>query len=385
MTISLSNDQYNAVKAILAWYKGGANTPQEFYLAGYAGVGKSTIAQFIIDELKAHANVRTVCTGTFTGKAANVLRRKGVTHVSTIHAMIYIPVEDLETGELKFMLDASAPASKADLIILDEVSMVNEELAVDLRRFGKKMLVMGDPGQLPPVTGYGSFTNRTPDIFLHEIHRQAEDSPILLLATLARQGIPLPQGKWIDADGNITTVLPNTIDNQKLLYRHETQVICGLHKVRWSITHNIRKSFGFEGAIPLPGESVICCRNNKELGLFNGGFGKILNPVVVKNYSKWQMNIAMEDLQKPLKKLNVNPWLFQQHTDNTIVKPFRIHKNTQEFDWGWALTCHKAQGSSWPDVTIVDDSSAFRESKNLWLYTAITRAEKSMTLLSRDF
>jgi exodeoxyribonuclease-5 len=55
-----------------------------------------------------------------------------------------------------------------------------------------------------------------------------------------------------------------------------------------------------------------------------------------------------------------------------------------EFDWGYVITCHKAQGSSWEHVTIVDDSGSFRENRQKWLYTALTRAETGLTLLTRQ-
>lgn len=118
--------------------------------------------------------------------------------------MIYIPSE--QDGQTHFELAEGGSASSADLIVLDEVSMVNQQIAEDLRSFGKKILVMGDPGQLPPVAGAGAFTNREPDAFLAEIHRQAADSPIIRLATAARLGKPIRVGDY----GDGVQVLPLT-------------------------------------------------------------------------------------------------------------------------------------------------------------------------------
>ena len=81
------------------------------------------------------------------------------------------------------------------MIVLDEVSMVGEEMARDLLAFGKPILVLGDPGQLPPIKGEGAFTQATPDIMLTEIHRQAGESAIIHLATLAREHKPIPYGE----------------------------------------------------------------------------------------------------------------------------------------------------------------------------------------------
>ena len=243
-----SPEQADAIASIVGWYKQEGR--QEFYLAGYAGVGKSTVAAHAIEELKARYGLKNVRTAAYTGKAASVLRKKGVGDAQTIHSLIYTPIEDEETGELRFAISEESPAAEADLIVLDECSMVNKEIADDLREFGKKILIMGDPGQLPPINGDGDFTNREPDIFLREIHRQAADSPIIELATLARQGKPFPKG--YDKDG--VRVLSLTKDTQPLIYRAETQPICGLNRVRWTYNLRIRRLRGFEGELPQVGE-----------------------------------------------------------------------------------------------------------------------------------
>src|SRR5437660_760849 len=113
----------------------------------------------------------------------------------TIHSMIYKPIED-DDGNVTFVLAPDTPAADARLIVLDEVSMVDDEIAADVRSYGKKILVIGDPGQLPPVRGQGAFTRRKPDVFLSEIHRQAADSPIIRLATMARKGEAVPPGDY---------------------------------------------------------------------------------------------------------------------------------------------------------------------------------------------
>jgi exodeoxyribonuclease-5 len=382
-SITPTDSQAAAIKAVVDWYLGGTATPQEFYLAGYAGVGKSTLVAMALAEIRSRRTGSFIVeTGTFTGKAANVLRRKGVHNARTIHSMIYIPVEDQRTGKTIFVLAIEGPASAADLIVLDEVSMVNEAMAADVRSFGKKILVIGDPGQLPPVNGLGAFTNRAPDVMLREVHRQAADSPILRLATMARQGQQLPFGEWADAAGNVSCVVPHTPDNQFRLYRPETQPICGVHRVRWGYTGRIRRRLGFEGPRPAVGETLMCIKNDKDLGIFNGGLGKALRCRELADGEHWSMDVDMEDLPKPLLDVPVHPWAFLQHAGESR-RPDKVYKGIQEFDFGYVLTCHKAQGSEWPDVTIVDDSGAFREDRAKWAYTAITRASERVTFLRR--
>ena len=313
-----------------------------------------------------------------------MLRKKGVEGAQTIHSLIYTAVEDEETGEVSFKLSDDSPAAEAGLIVLDEVSMVSRELAKDVRSFGKKLLILGDPGQLPPVSGEGAFTAREPDVFLQQIHRQAQGSPIIELATLARQGKPLPVG--FDRDG--VRVLPLSRETQALIYREETQPICGKNSVRWAYNLRIRKLRGFDGEIPQVGERIICCRNNRDEGLFNGGMGTLL--AIETGHDgvpgTYLMDVQMEDLDAPNQGLMVDPYLFRRHFTNGEAAKLTFPgggPKLDELDLGYTITCHKAQGSSWDDVTVIDDSAAFREHRHKHLYTAITRAERGLTVLLR--
>lgn len=385
--ITPSDEQFAAIKEIVKWYRGGPNTPQVFYLAGYAGTGKSTIAKFVIDQLATKAGFN-VCTAAFTGKAANVLRQKGNPNASTFHSGMYMPMVDKD-GNVHFTLQEDAPFADADLILGDECSMINEELGCDAESFGKKILVMGDPGQLPPVSGAGYWTNREPDVFLDKVHRQALDSPILRIATSLRLGIMPPEGEWTDGAGHKSRVIRT---NPKLtadwLYREDTQAICGTHVNRWGHTRRMRTRRGYTSHLPQEGELVMCCRNDKELGVFNGSFGTMLNDAtpITRRGGKGEIliDVKMDDLFSPIKLLRTHPYLFQQHFDPTVQKPPKLSRSVQEFDWSYILTCHKAQGSEWEDVTVLDDGGVFRQDQWRWRYTAATRASKRLTFLRRD-
>ena len=172
------------------WLKAG--DPQVFRLFGYAGTGKTTLARHLAE----HVDGETAF-GAFTGKAALVLRSKGCKDARTIHSMIYRP-KDVETEEPSFVLTRTRPAAAASLIVIDECSMVDEELGRDLLSFGKKVLVLGDPAQLPPVKGGGYFTEAEPDVMLTEVHRQAADNPIIRLSMDVREGRRLARGDYGD-------------------------------------------------------------------------------------------------------------------------------------------------------------------------------------------
>src|SRR3954467_15749379 len=174
-----------ALNAVADWLKakpGRGGTPQTFGLCGFAGTGKTTLARHIAEHVDGK-----VLFAAFTGKAALVMRSKGCQGASTIHSLIY---RTLESGaEIpSFTLWDDAPASKAKLIVIDECSMVDAELGRDLMSFGVPVLVLGDPAQLPPIQGGGFFTDCEPDAMLTEVHRQAQDDPIVRMSMDIRAG-----------------------------------------------------------------------------------------------------------------------------------------------------------------------------------------------------
>src|ERR1700742_3794953 len=182
-----------ALTAVADWLKarpGKGGTPQTFRLFGYAGTGKTTLARHIAESVDGQ-----VLYAAFTGKAALVMRSKGCERASTIHSLIY---KTRESGEEipSFDLWDEAPASKAELIIIDECSMVDAELGRDLLSFGIPLLVLGDPAQLPPISGGGFFTEHQPDVMLTEVHRQAQDDPIVRLSMSIRAGEYLEPGRY---------------------------------------------------------------------------------------------------------------------------------------------------------------------------------------------
>src|SRR3984893_10695289 len=174
-----------ALSAVADWLKakpGQTGTPPLFRLFGYAGTGKTTLARHLAEDVDGK-----VLYAAFTGKAALVMRRKGCEGASTIHSMIYKPIER-ETETPTFELWDDAPIASARLIVIDECSMVDAELGRDLMSFGVPVLVLGDPAQLPPIQGGGFFTEAEPNVMLTEVHRQARDNPIIRLSMHVRAG-----------------------------------------------------------------------------------------------------------------------------------------------------------------------------------------------------
>ena len=205
----------------------------------------------------------------FTGKAAQVLRSKGATNARTIHSLIYRPrgeeaVADEATGKTSmsptFSLNRQSPVARAKLIIIDECSMVDEQLGRDLMSFGTPILVLGDPGQLPPISGGGFFTEHEPDFLLTEIHRQARDNPIIRLALDVREGREFMRGDYGTAQ-----VIGREDVTQDLVLAAD-QVLVGTNRTRRRYNQRLRELKGFNAAFPQAGDKLVCLQERSRQG-----------------------------------------------------------------------------------------------------------------------
>jgi exodeoxyribonuclease-5 len=355
-----------ALTAASNWLKGARGRASIFRLFGYAGTGKTTLVKHIAEGVDGK-----VLFAAFTGKAACVMRSKGCHSASTIHSLIYRARESGEETP-SFELWNDAPASKAKLIIIDECSMVDAELARDLMSFGVPLLVLGDPAQLPPISGGGYFTDAEPDAMLTEVHRQAQDDPIVRLSMEIRAGHPLTQGQY----GETQVVRRDALDPKRVL--DADQVLVGRNVTRRAYNERLRERRGFADALPMAGDKLVCLRNNRRKGLFNGGLW------MVKERPKPRRQIIRmhlkpdEDLGERLIKVSVRPECF---TGTIEEFDWPQRKAYDEFDFGYVLTVHKAQGSQWDDVVLFDESGAFPDNRDRWLYTGVTRAAKRLTIV----
>lgn len=378
-----SSQQDGALRAVQQWLLGSTRDQQVFRLFGFAGTGKTTLAIEIANGFRQHTLFAA-----YTGKAALVMHSKGCYGASTIHRLIY-KVRETALG-VEYILDEKSALADADLCIIDECSMVDEEIAKDLLSFGKPILVIGDPAQLPPVRGAGYFINAEPDIMLTEIHRQAADNPIIRMATDVRQGRRLTLGNHGEG-ARMSSVIKRSQLSRRMVMG-AGQVLVGLNRTKREVNGKMRANLERPDWRPVVGDRLVCLRNKHAKGLLNGGLWS------VSELMDGPRDLPGERKRKPREGiiyLNVaDPDNASDHVDVEVIDHFfkgdekaieglppKARRAYDEFDYGYALTCHKAQGSQWNDVLIFDEGWVFKEFRDRWLYTALTRAAERVTVV----
>lgn len=365
--MEFSQDQVRALAAIEDWLSSSTN--QVLCMGGLAGTGKS----FLVSHIVGSRRGTRVCA--FTGKAAYVLRSKGVTSASTIHSLIYAPTEACKISgrsiadcgickpickhtELDFVL---VPELDAKLIVVDEASMVSFDLYRDLLSFGKKVLFVGDHGQLEPI-GRNPMLMKNPQIRLEQIHRQAEGSPIIQFAHHVRSGRrPISFGE--QAQVISTASAPRNV--------HEFDaVLCGKNSTRVAINERIRRDRGFAGDLPCVGETVICLRNDKIHKVFNGLIAKV--QAVEESADGDGMLLTVVD---PVGDVYPRmPFVPEQFG---LEKTMEAGPRKTLWDFGYALTAHKSQGDQFNRVCVLE--WIHREwGVERWRYTTATRAVEEL-------
>lgn len=399
----LSADQRTAYDTLKKWCQN--EDDGLIRLGGYAGTGKSTLitllARTVLQE-------KCVAYCAFSGKAGSILRQKfaaaGIlsrnTHCGTIHSLIYIPIQDPKTGELIGF--TSVDDLKETLIVVDEASMLGEKLWTDLRSYNVKILAVGDHGQLPPV-GSGSINLlQDADLRLEKIHRQAEGNPILALAAYVRNGgnpatFKVPSNTSNTKSVRIVKNLPSR--QVHLMYKNRETffdkiILCYSNKTRNLINRWARNFLGLFGE-PKAGDAVICLKNAivKGVPIFNGMRG-IIHKIEDDPASAIHFRATIDFPDDGLRLENGRLFKAQFGAIKTIGTFEQASKSSKTkivawrqvgllFDYAYAMTVHKAQGSQFDTVLVVNEQGHYTETKEdraRWLYTAVTRASKSVKI-----
>ena len=410
---ALTADQQEAEALIEAWYF-HLNT-QIFVLCGYAGTGKTFLVDHVVRALGLVAGESAAFVAP-TGKAASVLIKAGVP-ATTVHSLIYTREEDIEVDEngeviseqfLRFVRRESID-SKIKLIVLDETSMVSDDVLRDLLSFGVKCLCCGDPAQLPPVGGSNTLL-RSPVITLREIVRQERDNPIVRLAERIRAGERPQYGEY----GSVSVVPRRSLDAaaRRKLFCEADQIIVGTNRTRALVNREVRAFRGIspERILPEEGEKIICTLNDWSKPLDERGDFHLVNGIIGTCYhvreqldGLGQLDFQPEFLPDRVEDLPFDTGIFVRgqyyhgygnraclltngilvHEGNReMLRRFKVRREDTvcRFEFAYAVTCHKAQGSEYGFVVVVDESGFFENGRE-WLYTAVTRAKKRLVII----
>lgn len=390
----LTRKQEEGLKLAVKKYLSGE---KYIVISGYAGTGKSTLVRFIIEAL-ADYNIdpdEDVVYATYTGKAAQVLLSKGNNNVITLHKLLY---DHFPRSNGTFFRKRKEYI-EYKIVVVDEVSMAPRDLMELLFTHNVFIIALGDPFQIPPVDkdqDNGLLTN--PDVFLDEIMRQELESNIIKLSMQVRNYEPISYSKNSDV-----IVIPKKELNTGML-KWADQIIVGTNVTRISINNQMRDLLQ-RGNKPEETDKVICLRNYWDTiakngdPLVNGTIGYISSPYETFNQiPRWSGGGVIKVLSAIFTSDTNANFNRLQMDENQILtgercldykKLFRLNSNPRtmhlipmEFTYGYAITCHKAQGSSWSNVLVLEERFPFEKEEHArWLYTAITRAENKLVLV----
>lgn len=381
-------------------------------VTGYAGTGKTFLLSAIRKEIQQIWQGLRVSMVTFTGKASSVLTEKVKQnnaffygdYIGTIHGLIYRPVTKYDT-KLKRRVIVGWDRKRSDeldteLIIIDEASMVSKKILEDLQSYNRPIVAFGDNGQLPPI-GDKSTVLENPNFKLTKIHRQALNSPIIKLAHYVRQGGRIPPNtmyskdvfklSWYDQ--NCQKIFENVKIDKDLI------LLCGFNKTRAGLNQLMRERLGWTRPEPAPTERIICLQNNHSTKLMNGQISTVIW-YMPEFDGCYRLTIENDGFEEPLETY-VHPYCFGQVQYDLHDSGFFGSKEYKTclanavdagfdsidfFDYGYACSVHKSQGSEWDRVVLFEQRTKYWDDDyyNKWLYTAITRAKKKLFII-QDF
>lgn len=353
---SLTAEQHNAIDSTHDWYHNSSR--QILTIGGYAGTGKTTISKKILQGFGKDIKVAVVA---FTGKAVAVLRRKGLTIAQTVHSLIYERTGDDAHGHPVFKRVKHLPY---DVVLVDEASQISAEMHRDLKSFGVRILYIGDHGQLEPI-GEDPGLMSNPDITLEQPHRFARQSMLWLYSEKLRNGMSVfPHIQTEEV------VIGPAQDFWAAAVKADVAIV-GYNKTRHRANQVIREHRGFSGLLPGEGERVICLRNSRTFGVYNGLTATVTQ---VRRCVGNRYHIDIEDdvgnrwrnLQSYAKQYGQNSMAGDSYL-------FKRNKDMLLFDFGYTLTCHKSQGSEWDEVAVMEEIASSWDGPR-WRYTAWTRA-----------
>ncbi len=391
--LALTADQRRALALIERVVSAGHGAISFGVINGYAGTGKTTLLKQL-----GHLNPLQLAP---TGKAAlRLLEATGVPSY-TIHRVLYAVFED-DDGDPHFKPRNAQPPSGCKLIVVDEASMVSERVFNDVLAWAAlhrlPVVFVGDRAQLPPVAHRGEdafsvLKVPTPHrVDMTEVVRQAATSPVLAAS------LQLRRGAWREAFARFPRVGPGVLVEEAYdVFQRGGMVITHSNRTRTALNAALRELQGYPAGIQ-PGEPLLVLRNNYGLDRYNG-------EVVL--FNRWSLppeavfwEAGQREVHPGIAELEGGreAWLCQEGVDGlgdgrevrrlareyqgTFAEHFSDPLPFLQAEYGYALTCHKSQGSESDDVLVVIEPSVPLNSREgwQWAYTAITRARHRVRL-----
>lgn len=369
--MKLTDEQARAAKALQKFRE---DDERIFRFSGYAGTGKTTLLSYVLGP--GDPNVFFAAP---TAKAAQVLTSKGLP-ARTLHSLLYTPYETIDPKtkkpKLGFKLNPKSDLARGGVVVVDESSMVPSWMADDLMEFPVKVIAVGDPAQLPPVMSKGnqSLLSGKPDVVLENVQRSALDSPVTALATIIRR-----DGKITGYGTKGSSGVYRSIHEVPRPVSSFDQVIVGTHRTRFKLTRRMRPSLP---DLPVEGDRVICKSNNKEIGAVNGD-----QYMVRKAHgmiSEDAIGLELEPVEGG-PRIYADVWKYgftgPEGREYLSTLPMKDRNAYLEMWMANAITAHSSQGSEWNHVLVVNEAHVFKPNDDKWLYTAVTRARESVTVV----
>lgn len=427
----LSPDQRKVYDVMFDWSE--SRWSNLLTVGGFGGTGKSTVLGVFSKSLQ-DRNIGPVAYCCYTGRASSVLGRKlkaarvsttnktlrsgkalrgrfaslfysasspeaDMPYCGTIHRLLYRPVIDDKTEELKGWVKRDALDRPYRLIIVDEASMIGDDLLRDLQFHGAPILAVGDHGQLPPVMASGDLMQK-PMLRLEKIHRQAEGSPIIRLAHHVREGGSLrawstskgaakQEAVTFYGKGETNAVLAAAYLKANLL---DVVTLCWMNKTRCRLNEKIREALGHSGddVILNSGEVAICLKNKAPV--YNGMRGLALGDAMPDSKEPWRAHVAFDFPEEGVLGQRFEiciPQLGREKTYASVddlvrdqIPAERMGDGGSYFDYGYACTVHKFQGGQADHVVFyVDRAEDGNDETRRLFYTAITRASNRLSIM----
>lgn len=371
---SLNTNQRRVFDAAMEWWKGARSEP--FEISGPPGSGKTYLINTIVDYLGiARERIAPLA---YTGAAAINMRVHGMENAKTAHSWLYLPVIqqlvdengkpiiDPRTGKqkvvIKYVERESLPG--IDLLIIDEGSTIPPNMRATIEKHHIPTIVAGDIDQLPPVHGKPAYLNDPRKIhFLTEIMRQAQDSGIVYISQMVKDGRQPHCGLWKDA----LVIHRNQLTLDMLL--RSKIILCGRNVTRDYYNDFMRATYGFAGQLPMYGERVVCRKNNWNvvtpdgINLTNGLLGMCINDpkyTYDRKHDSFVLDFA-PDMSTGVTS-NVFHGLDCSYTyftsDAKVREKLRNDPEikTERFEFGYAITTHMSQGSEYDNGIYIEES-----------------------------